>query len=124
LKLYAYPVYSAVQLLYRDGVQIKPQNPPLVGQLITDKHKQVPRLTLWPLEWTEFGCQDLHPLAVLWHPVLVVVRNDSMALRGFEAISKGPVRRWAAQKWLCDVMDSQRAREFLRPDPRFGELNP
>jgi hypothetical protein len=108
-------VYAAVHLLYRDGVQIKPQNPPLVGQLITDRHKQVPRLTLWPLEWTEFGCQDLQPLAVLWHPALVVVRNDSMCLRGFEAIRKGAHRRWAAQKWLCEVMEVQRARDYLQP---------
>jgi hypothetical protein len=122
--LYAYTVYAAVRLLYRDGVQTKPQAP-LVGQLNTSEHKRVPLLNLWPLPWVEHDNRDLVPLAVLWHPVLLVVRHGSMTLRGFEAVERGGgSRRWAAQKWLCDVMDLAQAQNFIRPDPQIGELKP
>jgi hypothetical protein len=117
-------VYAAVRLLYSDG-QSKPQFPPLVGHLNTSEHKRVPLLNLWPLEWVEHDDRDLAPLAVLWHPVLLVVRHGSMTLRGFEAVKcHGSPRRWAAQKWICDVMDLELARKQLRPDPRFGEVKP
>jgi hypothetical protein len=67
----------------------------------------------------------LAPLAVLWHPVLLVVRHGSMTVRGFEAIRcPGTSRRWVAQKWLCDVTDLEGARNHLRPDARIGELKP
>jgi hypothetical protein len=120
--LYFHTVHAAVQLLYRDGVRIAPRLPPLVGQLITGEHRRVPQLTLWPLEWVECDCRDLEPLAVLWHPAIVVVRHGQMTLRGLEGVSNGSARRWAAQKWLCDVLDAQRARDYLKPRLLAGAL--
>ena len=113
--LYAYTVYAAVQLLYRDGVYVR-RSEPLIGQMFAERHKGVPLLRLWPLEWTD-ATSPLQPLAELWQPALVTVQQSSICFRGLEAIRRGPGRRWAAQKWLCDVMDAQLARARRDPDP-------
>ena len=106
-RLYAYTVHAAIQLLYSDGIAGR-RSEPLIGQLFLEQYKGVPLLRLWPLEWTD-STSPLKPLAELWHPVLVAVQYDSICLRGLEACPRGPTRRWASQKWLCDVLDAQRA---------------
>jgi hypothetical protein len=117
--LYAYPVYTAVQLLYRDGVYVR-NSQPIIGQIFSDRYKGVPILRLWPLEWKD-STSPLKPLAELWHPALVNIRHDAFCLRGVEAIQKGPTRRWASQKWLCDFLNYQQARARLEPDRRISQ---
>lgn len=116
-------MFAAVQL-YREGVKSPPEWPPLVGQLWTDDYKGILVMRLWPLDWVANAqSSGRRPLASLWHPVLVRVGHDDLLLRGFEGVSAASgARRWYTQKWLCDVMAADRARNFLRPDPRFGAL--
>ena len=121
--LYIYTVYAAIQLLYREGVQGKPA-PPLIGQVVSDRHRGVPLLYVWPLDWTANASYQGEPLAVLWNPTLCGIGYDNIVFRGLEAVPKGVTRRWVAQKWLCDVLDAARARARLGPDLRYGEVRP
>jgi hypothetical protein len=77
---------------------------------------------LWPLEWTENAPEAHTPLATLWHPQLVRISHFVLLVRGFEGVPVGRSRRWYTQKWMCEVMEATRARQYLRPDPRFGEI--
>ena len=117
-------MFAAVQFLYREGVGIKPQSPPLVGQLNSGWHRSARVLYLWSLDWLENAPEGHTPLATLWQPVFVGVGYSNLVVRGYEVTRKGRVRRWTTQKWLCDVMTPQRARDYLRPDPRFGDISP
>ena len=102
-------MHASVQFLYREGVYVR-GNIPVVGQIFSDRRKDVPVLYLRSLEWTENQGTAAEPLAILWHPVVVNVRYDSMCFRGLEATPRGPTRRWSTQKWLVDILDAQRAR--------------
>jgi hypothetical protein len=117
-------MHAAVKLLYRDGVKIHPQWPPLLGQLQSGWHKTVPLLYLWPMEWVASADAGHRPLAVLWHPELVRVGHSELVLRGYEGIARGHTRRWCTQKWVCEVLDVHRARDYLGADRRFGEIQP
>jgi len=110
-------MYAAIELLYRDGVKVKPQWPPLVGQLASDRYKGAEVLYLWPMEWAEQAKEHYKPVAALWQPVFVRLGHSDLVIRGLEGVHRGPVRRWHVQKWICQVLDSQRARDYLKPTP-------
>lgn len=109
-------------MLYREGVKIKPAFPPLVGQMISGREQDVPVLRLWPVDWVLNTTIAPPPLAMLWHPVFGGVGHNDIVVRGLEAVRKGDMRRWTTQKWLCDLLDYQRARDYFKPDCRVGEL--
>jgi hypothetical protein len=115
-------MYVAVEMLYREGVKIKPMFPPVVGQIISDSSAQVPVLRLWPVGWVHHASWPTPPIAELWHPVLGGVMYESLVIRGLEAVRKGNTRRWTTQKWICEVLSAQRAKSYF-DDPRIrGEL--
>jgi hypothetical protein len=89
--------------------------------MFTGMHQQATVLYLRPLEWTD-STSPLEPLAMLWHPVCVAVGYDNLCFRGLEAVPRERGRRWAAQKWACEVLSHQQARARLEPDKRYGEL--
>ncbi|MBC5764145.1 hypothetical protein [Ramlibacter albus] len=120
-------MFAAVEKLYRDGRQVVPQWPPLVGQLGTymqanDTRKQC--LRLWPLDYQENVMDRYTPLAVLWLPELVAIVGDQLLVRGFEEAGHRPQRNWVFQKWRCQIMDRAAANRVLEPDRRFGHLAP
>ena len=90
---------------------------------MSDTVHGVPVLRLWPLEWVQSGPWSGEALAVLWQPQLCGVLFDSLVFRGLEATTGSP-RQWLAQKWLCEVLDPLRARNYERPDLRFGQVRP
>lgn len=114
-------MYVAVQMLYREGVQVKPRWPPAVGQLVSGDVRGVPVFHLWPLDWVRNASYAGPPLATLWQPVLTAVDNN-LVIRGIELVERGTQRRWTNQKWLCDVLDAQRARNYLKSDRIEGAL--
>ena len=83
---------------------------PVVGQIFSDRLKDVPVLLLRPVEWVHHESTRTEALAILWHPVCVAVSDGTLCFRGVEATARGPSRRWASQKWLCEVLDAPRAR--------------
>ncbi len=102
-------MFVEVRVLYREGIAARDVHP-VVGQIFSARHKNVQVLYLRPLDWVHHESTPTEPLAILWHPVCVVVNYDSMCFRGVEAVRKGAMRRWTTQKWVCDVLDAQRAR--------------
>jgi len=102
-------VFVEVQLLYREGIASRAE-PRVIGQIFSDRRQGVPVLFLRQLEWTQNQSTETEPLATLWHPALVVGGFDSMCFRGMESVPRRNERRWVSQKWLCDVLDYQRAR--------------
>lgn len=114
-------MFVAVRMLYREGIGIKP-GVPVVGQIISESERGVRVLQLWPVDWVHNATWPTPPLAVLWHPVLCGVGFDDIVFRGLEAVPRGQARRWSAQKWLCDVLDGPRARDYLKPHMVRGAL--
>jgi hypothetical protein len=116
-------MYAAVEKLYRDGMQVVPQAPALLGQLRSQQLANGRRaLNLWPLDWLENVSNRWDPLAVLWLPEFVGVGTSFIILRGLEEVERRPRRHWVFQKWRCEILDAHRAQERLRPDRRFGEV--
>ncbi len=115
-----HPVFCSVTPLYAQGIQT-PQ-PALLGQVFTERIRGVLVVNLWQLHWTETQTDKGTPLAVLWNPLFCGATYDSFIVSGLEAWQQGQVRRWYAQKWLCEVLDSHRARARNAPHVAFGEL--
>ncbi|MBG9390578.1 hypothetical protein [Caenimonas aquaedulcis] len=105
-------MFVEVRVLYREGIAVRDVRP-VVGQIFSDRHKGVQVLYLRAVDWVHHESTPSEPLSILWHPVCVVVNYSSMCFRGVEAVQKGPARRWTTQKWLCDVLDAQRAKARL-----------
>lgn len=116
-------MHAAVRFSYRDGTKLATASAPLVGQVMSDVVHGVPVLRLWPVDWVQSGPWSGKELALLWQPQLCSVLFDSFVFRGLEATTHHP-RQWLAQKWLCEVLDPLRARNYERPDLRFGEVTP
>lgn len=115
-------MFVSVTSLYVQGVQ-KPQ-PAQVGQAFSSRANGVLVLNLWPLHWSETQTDKGQPLAVLWNPEFCGATYDSFIVRGLEAWHQGQVRRWFAQKWLCEVLDSQRAKARADCSSPMGEIEP
>ena len=115
-------MFVAVRMLYREGIMIKPQWPPTVGQIISDQQRGVRVLRLWPVDWVHNATWPEPPTAVLWNPVLVGIGHDNFVVSGLEAVPKGPTRRWTTQKWLCDVLDHGKARDYFKSNRIEGAL--
>ena len=114
--LYICPVHAAVELLYLEGRLIKPQYPPLVGQLMSGHERDAPVLYLWPLDWVRNTTHPQEPLAMLWRPVLLGISHSDVLLSGLEARERSGNRHWYAQKWKCGVLTAQLARDFFKWD--------
>lgn len=100
---------------YRDGVLVRmPRDQP--GQIISDRVGSVPVLHLQEVEWVHNTKWPRPPLCTLWQPVMVGIGHSNIVVRGFELIEKSGTRRWALQKWTCDVTTFQHARTY------FGRL--
>ncbi len=115
-------MFSAVTPLYAQGLQ-KPQ-PTIVGQVFSERIRGALVLNLWPMHWSETQTDKGTPLAVLWNPEFCGATYDSFIVRGLEAWNHGKVRRWYAQKWLCEVLDSQRAKARMEVHRPVGEVAP
>jgi hypothetical protein len=102
-------VFVEVQFLYREGIATRTM-PRVIGQIFSDRCRNVPVLLLRPLGWTQNQSTKTEPLATLWHPACVAIGYDSVCFRGMESVPQGTGRRWVSQKWLCDVLDYQLAR--------------
>lgn len=116
-------MFVAVRMLYREGIRTKPMWPPVVGQIISDTEHGVRLLRLWPVDWVHNATwPTTPPLAVLWHPVFGGIGYNDVVVRGLEAVVKGQTRRWTTQKWLCDVLDRQQARDYFKSNRLEGPL--
>lgn len=101
---------------------LKPMAPRVVGQIISDRVRDVPVLHLHRVEWVHNASAKIPPLATLWQPVFGGIGYDDIVIRGLEAVEKGPVRRWTTQKWLCDVLNAQQARHYFKSNRIEGAL--
>lgn len=115
-------MYVAAHLLYRDGAKVPGRPRPLVGQLYTDSRQRCPVMYLHDLQWRENAPNNYPPLAILWQPVLVRLGHSDLLLRGYEACTRGRTRWWAAQRWLCDVLDAQSAARYFDHEKPKGAL--
>lgn len=119
-------MFAAVEKLYRDGKKYPPQWPPMMGQLRSYRDERAGRhcLKLWPLDWLESAEQRWQPSGVLWLPEFVGIGSCFVLLRGLEEVQRRDGRVWVFQKWRCEIMERERAINFIRPDLRFGETPP
>ena len=119
-------MFAAVELLYRNGERIKPQWPPLVGQLMSEHDRGKQRLNLWPVDWLGNVARQHwpDPLAVLWQPSGFGALQEQFIVTGLERVG----RRVFAQQWRCLPLTGAEAMTYLRDhDPsrfRFGEIHP
>lgn len=105
-------MYAAVWLLYRDGAKIKPQHPPLVGQVISCRTRERAALYLWDVDWVHNTTHVREPLRILWNPSILRIGRADMLLAGLEATS-GDRGRWFAQKWLCELLTADLAKHYF-----------
>lgn len=103
-------------MVYLDGYKLAHNSPPVVGQVISELSHGIILLNLWPLKWVANASPDsFRPLATLWRPELCAMHHGTFAVRGLEAFDNGRGKRWQLQKWICEVLDPIRAREYGKP---------